>query len=113
MAALVCIRPRSARAPRRVPVPVIRRRPPPLACLFLLAIPSCAFAGGPTNDAWANRQVVTTLPTTDIEGAIGSATSDASDPVFPCRRTAATAGARSTWYSYTTGPDPEYVNATA
>lgn len=92
------------------------RRPSPLAlraCLLLLAVPACASAGGPVNDDWADRQVVASLPFSDIEGAIGAATLEASDPVFACRRTAPTVAARSVWYSYTTGAATEYVNASA
>lgn len=81
-----------------------------LACAF--AAP--ANAGGPANDAWTQRETIATLPYTDTEGGIGSATLAAGDPVFPCMRTSPpTAGARTLWYSYTTADDVEYVNVSA
>jgi len=91
-----------------------RRRLPPVfrafALLLACVVPTLAYAGGPANDNWSARQVIATLPATDIEGAIGGATLEPADPVFACRRTAATTGARSIWYSYSTGSDVEYLN---
>ncbi|HET7843179.1 MAG TPA: CSLREA domain-containing protein [Xanthomonadales bacterium] len=91
--------------------------PSPCACALLAlasAFAAPAIAGGPPNDAWVQREAIATLPYTDIEGGISSATLAAGDPVFPCMRTSPpTTGARTLWYSYTTGDDVEYVNVSA
>lgn len=91
--------------PRSSAVPV---RPLAMAALALL-LPAHVLAQ-PANDAWANREAIASLPFSDTEAAIGSATVEASDPIVVCRLGPASQGGNTVWYTYTTGASTQYVN---
>src|SRR3954451_14694604 len=68
--------------------------------------PASALAAPPANDDWANRAPLG-LPSQAGVGDIGSATTEASDPLLACG--AHSRGQHSVWYSFTTGPETRYV----
>jgi CSLREA domain-containing protein len=76
---------------------------------FALLVAAPAAYAVPPNDNWANREVIATLPFTDTETDVATATVAATDPLIPCRVGAAGQGGNTLWYSYTTGPATEYV----
>ena len=80
-----------------------------LAVFVLLVLaPATAGAQGPPNDDWASR-IALQLPS-QIDIHFSDAHVDAGDPVLACNVVGRVRGARSVWYSYTTGADTEYVS---
>jgi CSLREA domain-containing protein len=79
-----------------------------LASLSLLSVASVS--AQPANDAYADREVIASLPFTDTEALIGAATVEVGDPIVFCRAGTASQGGNTVWYSYTTGASDEYLN---
>jgi CSLREA domain-containing protein len=82
-----------------------------VAAALLLAAASAH--AQPANDAWANRTPIPALPFTPPALAVDAATVEASDPPFFCKLSADANGARTVWYAFTTGSEPEYVDLSA
>jgi CSLREA domain-containing protein len=74
---------------------------------LLLAVPAAARAQAPPNDHWASR-IALQLPS-QSSADVSDAGVDAGDPVLACDVDGRVRGGHSVWYSYTTGPDTEYV----
>ncbi|MBK8284782.1 MAG: CSLREA domain-containing protein [Ahniella sp.] len=89
----------------------IARAVSPVFLAFLLAAMAGTAAAQPANDLIANAEVITTLPFSDLETGIGTATTAAGDPVLKCRVPRATGG-NTVWYRHTTGATTEYVTLT-
>lgn len=82
----------------------------PSLCLLLLASVVAPLAQAqPANNDWANRELIT-LPFSDSEAAVSSATIEATDPQQICRvGTSGLQGGNSVWYTYTSGATVEYL----
>ncbi len=79
------------------------------AVLLALVVAAPAASAAPPNDNWANREVIATLPFTDVEADVATATLEATDPIVACRAALVGPGGNTLWYSYTTGAATEYV----
>lgn len=69
-----------------------------------------AGAAQAAGDNWVDRTPITALPFSETQNT-STATNESTDPVLNCFVGAANSTGRATvWYSYTTGPNVEYVN---
>ncbi len=83
----------------------------PISLTCVLAALSGLASAQPANDLIANAENIATLPFSDVETGIGTATTEPGDPVLKCRMPRATGG-NTVWYRYTTGATLEYVTLT-
>lgn len=79
-----------------------------LIFLGILGAQVTAFAQVLTNDSWASRTVIASLPFNTSEPNMYQATLEATDPVAPCIPFMSTES-HTLWYSYTTGASTEYL----
>jgi len=79
-----------------------------LRCIFAsLLLVAASGVQAQTNDGWANRIPITTLPF-ELVTPMGGSTVDASDPVPGCQGTSQ-ASTGTIWFAYTTGASPEIL----
>ena len=79
------------------------------AAAFALLVAAPAASAAPPNDNWANREVISALPFTDVVPDVATATVEATDPIVVCRAALISQSGNTLWYSYTTGSATEYV----
>lgn len=88
-----------------------------MACFRSLIVVLVGFLGAqmagrveaaPTNDDWANRTVIASLPFSTAESNMSQASVEATDPTPPCLPFSS-GESQTLWYSYTTGASMEYL----